>query len=112
MQLKEARKRLWNEALRHLWRIAVAIVGTLVLLVGIVMLVTPGPAFVVIPLGLGILATQFRWAKHALRQMKQRATQIVRATGRTSGDSAEPSRSNSGQPLKSETTAPVESRSP
>lgn len=112
MRLDEARKRLWSAGLRHLWRVAVAIVGTLVLLFGIVMLITPGPAFVVIPLGLGILATQFRWAQDALRQMKERAAQVVGATGRTNGDAAEQARSSSGQSMNSETTTPAESRSP
>jgi len=37
-------------------RIIVAVVGTSVLLVGIVMIVAPGPAFIVIPVGLTILA--------------------------------------------------------
>jgi hypothetical protein len=32
-------------------------------LVGIVFLVTPGPAFVVIPVGLGILALEFEWRR-------------------------------------------------
>lgn len=49
----------------------------LVLLAGVVMLVTPGPAFVVIPLGLAILATQFRWARRLLRHFRERAAVLV-----------------------------------
>lgn len=40
-------------------RIVIGVVGASVLLLGIIMLVTPGPAFVVIPLGLAILAIEF-----------------------------------------------------
>ena len=35
------------------------------------MIVTPGPAVVVIPLGLGILATEFIWARHLLHRVKE-----------------------------------------
>ena len=45
-------------------KILVAIMGGTVLLIGIFMIVTPGPAIVVIPIGLGILATEFAWARH------------------------------------------------
>lgn len=44
-------------------KILVGIMGGTVLLVGIVMIVTPGPAILVIPVGLGILATEFAWAR-------------------------------------------------
>ena len=47
-------------------KIVVGVVGTLVTVVGVVMLVTPGPAFVLIPLGLAILATEFVWAERLL----------------------------------------------
>ena len=45
----------------------VAVVGFTVVLIGVVMVVTPGPALVVIPLGLAILATEFVWAKRLLK---------------------------------------------
>lgn len=44
--------------------------GGTVLLVGVAMLVLPGPGIVVIVAGLAILATEFMWAKHALRNAK------------------------------------------
>ena len=43
-------------------RVGIAVVGRRAL-VGIVFLVTPGPAFVVIPVGLGILALEFEWRR-------------------------------------------------
>jgi tellurite resistance protein TerC len=44
-------------------KVAVGIVGTIVLIIGAALLVLPGPAFLVIPAGLAILATEFAWAK-------------------------------------------------
>ena len=63
-------------------RIVRSIVGSIVLLVGLVMLVLPGPALLVIPLGLAILAIDFPRAKAAMQKAaiwftrkKQSATQ-------------------------------------
>ena len=50
------------------YRIAFTIVGVLVTLAGLVMLVTPGPAFVLIPAGLAMLAMEFAWAERALEK--------------------------------------------
>ena len=50
----------------------VAVIGFTVLLVGLAMIVLPGPAIVVIPLGLAILGTEFLWARRLLK--KARAT--------------------------------------
>jgi uncharacterized protein (TIGR02611 family) len=60
----------WIPNLRFLKRIMVAIVGFSVLLVGVAMIVLPGPAFIVIPLGLAILATEFVWAHKLLEKAK------------------------------------------
>ncbi len=51
-------------------KIIVIVLGGTLLLFGIVLLVLPGPAFVVIPLGLAILATEFIWARRWLRRAK------------------------------------------
>lgn len=53
-------------------RIVVLVVGVTVMLVGVIMIVTPGPAFVVIPLGLAILSIEFAWARHWLRKVRER----------------------------------------
>jgi uncharacterized protein (TIGR02611 family) len=51
-------------------RVLVGIVGTVVLVVGVAMIFLPGPAFVMIPLGLAILATEFVWARRWLQKAK------------------------------------------
>jgi len=58
-------------------RIAVAVVGGTVLLVGLALIVLPGPAFVVIPVGLAILGLEFAWARRWLRKVKDQSSQVV-----------------------------------
>ena len=56
--------------MKLLRQFGVAIGGGAVLLVGIAMIVLPGPAIVVIPLGLSILAIEFVWAQRLLKKMR------------------------------------------
>jgi len=56
-------------------RVAITIAGGVVLLVGIAMLVLPGPGIVVIIAGLAILATEYVWAERLLTMAKERAIQ-------------------------------------
>ena len=60
----------WLPNIRWLRRIIVAVIGFTVLLIGVAMIVLPGPAIVVIPLGLAILATEFVWARRVLKKAK------------------------------------------
>ena len=57
-------------------RIAVAILGGTVLLMGVAMLGLPGPAFVVIPLGLAILGVEFAFARRWLRKLRERSVAL------------------------------------
>jgi uncharacterized protein (TIGR02611 family) len=63
--------------IKYARRVVVAIVGTTVLLLGIALIVLPGPAFVVIPVGLAILATEFAWAKRWLKIVREAAEKGV-----------------------------------
>jgi tellurite resistance protein TerC len=49
-------------------KVVVGVMGTTVMIAGIAMVVLPGPAFLVIPLGLAILASEFFWARRLLRK--------------------------------------------
>jgi hypothetical protein len=51
-------------------RFVIAITGGTVVLLGIALIALPGPAVVVIPAGLAILATEFLWARRALQAFK------------------------------------------
>jgi uncharacterized membrane protein HdeD (DUF308 family) len=57
-------------------RAFVAVLGFTVLGIGLAMIVLPGPAIVVVPVGLGILATEFVWARSLLANLKERAVSL------------------------------------
>jgi tellurite resistance protein TerC len=69
----------------HLARkVVVAVVGFSVLAFGVALIVLPGPASLVIPLGLAILATEFLWARKlldpigkVLRRLKAHAQRML-----------------------------------
>jgi tellurite resistance protein TerC len=63
-------------AFRQLRRLVVFVIGVTVLLIGTIMFFTPGPAVVVIPIGLGILALEFAWARMLLKRFKDRAEKL------------------------------------
>jgi tellurite resistance protein TerC len=54
-------------------RIVVAIIGGTVVLVGVAMIALPGPAVVVIPMGLAILGIEFAFARRWLRTLRERS---------------------------------------
>lgn len=58
--------------LRQVKKLVVAVVGFTMLIAGIAMIVLPGPAFIFIPAGLVILATEFLWAKKLLQKVKEK----------------------------------------
>ena len=58
-------------AYRNARRIVVAVVGGTVLLIGLALVVLPGPAFVVIPIGLAILSLEFAWARSWLQRVRR-----------------------------------------
>ena len=62
-----------NKVLRHTKRLIVFVIGGSVLLFGIILVFIPGPAVVVIPIGLAILATEFVWARVLLKHVKEKA---------------------------------------
>lgn len=70
-------ERLVKLSVKGARQIVILVTGTTVLLVGIAMLVLPGPAVVVIPIGLAILATEFVWARRLLKRFKDQASDIT-----------------------------------
>jgi len=49
-------------------KLIVAVIGITVVLFGLALIVLPGPAVLVVPLGLAILATEFAWARRLIRR--------------------------------------------
>jgi tellurite resistance protein TerC len=70
--------RIWDtENVKIARRVIVAVVGATVLLIGVALLVLPGPAFIVIPIGLAILATEYAWARRWLKKIRRMASNVV-----------------------------------
>lgn len=68
----------WRDRLRErpaadlAYRIGVGVVGTLVFAVGILAIPYPGPGWAIVFVGLGILATEFDWARRLLGWVRER----------------------------------------
>ena len=75
----------WQITYRWARRIAISVVGGTVLAIGVAMIVLPGPALVVIPLGLAILGIEYAWARRWLRKVKARTAAIVARVRETAG---------------------------
>ena len=52
------------------------VIGFTLLLLGVVMLVTPGPGWVAIGFGLALLAAEFVWARRLLDRIKEQGVKI------------------------------------
>ena len=65
-------------------RVAVAVVGGALVVLGLAMLVLPGPALVVIPIGLAMLSLQFAWAESMLESALDRADAAKQKASETS----------------------------
>lgn len=66
----------------------VAVLGIALLLVGIALLVLPGPGFLLIAAALALLATQFDWAKKPLDYAWDKAQVGIDEVGRSKGRTA------------------------
>jgi uncharacterized protein (TIGR02611 family) len=64
---------------RHVRRALVLLIGGALIIAGVVMLILPGPAFVVIPAGLAVLSTEFavarRWRDSLVHFVRRRYRQ-------------------------------------
>lgn len=76
------------EAWKQARRVVVFVVGVTVVVVGLALLFLPGPAVVVIPAGLAILATEFVWARRLLRKARRAGGELGKyITGNKQGNS-------------------------
>jgi uncharacterized protein (TIGR02611 family) len=67
------------------YRIGFVVVGIAILLGGVVMMVTPGPAFVLIPIGLAMLSLEFAWAERLLEKSLEQAQIAQEKAAQTTG---------------------------
>lgn len=85
-----------NAMLKPIRQIVIFVLGMSVLAVGIAMIVLPGPATVLIPAGLAILATEFVWAARWLKYLKNRAQDVVDWTTTPKASEPHPSAKDAG----------------
>ena len=78
-------RHLFFRTLGQAKRLVVVVIGFTILAVGVAMIVLPGPAVLVIPIGLAILATEFIWARKLLVTAKERFERIRRGYGGKNG---------------------------
>jgi uncharacterized protein (TIGR02611 family) len=71
-----------NPALALAWRIGVGVLGTAVVLLGLVLVPFPGPGWLIVFVGLGILATEFAWAERLLDFGRAKLRAWLRWVGR------------------------------
>ena len=69
----------WN----HARQLIILVVGVTLLIIGVALLVLPGPAMVVIPLGLAVLGTEFVWARRLLHRVKDGALRLAKSARST-----------------------------
>lgn len=63
-----------------MWRVGVLALGVTLVALGLAMFVLPGPGFVVLILGLVVLASEFAWANRALKPVQDAAARAKQAT--------------------------------
>ncbi len=68
--------RRWFGDYTRLRKLVVGVLGVSILIVGAAMLLLPGPAIIVIPAGIALLATEFAWARRLLRRVKRKFSDI------------------------------------
>jgi tellurite resistance protein TerC len=61
------------EQVRRVFRV---VAGFTLLIAGVVMLITPGPGWLVIFLGLGLLAAEFVWARRLMDRIRREGSRV------------------------------------
>lgn len=62
---------------RKIKKLIVAVIGFTILLIGLIVVFTPGPAILIIPIGLAVLETEFVWAEKLLHHFKVKVNSIL-----------------------------------
>jgi len=64
---------------KQIRKLAIFLIGVSIVLIGCILFFTPGPAIIVIPIGLAVLATEFIWAKKLLNKFKEKTSSISKS---------------------------------
>jgi uncharacterized protein (TIGR02611 family) len=73
-----------NRTTRLVYKSVIGVIGSLVIVAGVVLLPLPGPGWLIIFVGLGILASEFEWAARLLAFAKQKVFAWTAWVGRQS----------------------------
>jgi uncharacterized protein (TIGR02611 family) len=65
-----------TKSLQHAKRFLKILFGFTLLAIGVVMIVTPGPGWLTIMVGLGVLAAEYVWARRLLDKMKEQGLRL------------------------------------
>jgi len=84
MRARLAERRATHLRRGRIYRALMVLVGAVITLAGLALLVLPGPAFVVIPIGLAILALEYAWAERLLDRAIEQADIAQRTAKETS----------------------------
>ncbi|MBI5739676.1 MAG: PGPGW domain-containing protein [Nitrospirae bacterium] len=76
MDVSKEKRHPLISTLQQAKRLVKIVVGFTILLIGLAMVILPGPATVAIPVGLAILATEFVWARKLLKRFKDGASNL------------------------------------
>ncbi len=96
-QADEALPTNGSSMLKPVRQLIIFVLGMSVLVVGIAMIVLPGPATIVIPAGLAILATEFVWAQRWLTYLKRRAQEVADWSSGSKGAAKESEKQANGE---------------
>jgi uncharacterized protein (TIGR02611 family) len=66
---------------RLVWRVIIGFVGGLITVLGAIALVGPGPGFLIVLAGLGILASEFAWAARVMAHTRTYAQKAADKAG-------------------------------
>src|SRR5207253_4901712 len=83
MILKDRVPRWFSSLPSWVRRLIVFVIGSTILIAGLLLLVLPGPGILVIIVGLAILATEFAWAEALLAAARRRAARVIKKFGAT-----------------------------
>jgi hypothetical protein len=73
---KEFAASTWSRLPHPIRWVGVAVVGSTLVLVGLLLMVLPGPGIPLLILGLVVLATEFAWAQRTVNRVKSQSSAV------------------------------------
>ncbi|HLP22467.1 MAG TPA: TIGR02611 family protein, partial [Microbacteriaceae bacterium] len=76
-----ARRRAWvdlNPRFRFAYRVVIASIGAIIVIVGLLLVPLPGPGWLIVFLGLSLLGTEFHWARRLTVWTRARLERVLR----------------------------------